>query len=181
MSRLIRFLAAAALLVLSSTQLQATHAYGGEITWKCFTTGPNAGKVRFYMRVYRDCGSGFNDPGPNVNLVSTVPGVSSIAMTQTNQNTLGGTDVSPTCYLIPSPINCGGVPAGQGGIQEKLYESNSFYNLTGVPPATGWIFSFTVINRPTILTNIPGSSNLVLRAVMYPYSINGTPQNMSTC
>ena len=41
-----------------SISASATHAYGGEITWKCFTAGPNAGKFKFYMTLYRDCGSG---------------------------------------------------------------------------------------------------------------------------
>ena len=125
MSQLIRFLSAAALLVLSSTQLHASHAYGGEITWKCFTTGPNAGKFKFYMRFYRDCGTNNADiPGQTISLASNSP-AGSIIMTQTNyvSSTVTGTDVSPTCYLSPSPIRCNQVATGNGAIQEKLYES----------------------------------------------------------
>ena len=49
----------------------ATHAYGGEITWKCFTAGPNAGKFKFYMNLYRDCGSG-NATLPNNKATITI-------------------------------------------------------------------------------------------------------------
>jgi hypothetical protein len=108
--------------------------------------------------------------------------IGSITLSQTNyvSSAVTGTDVSPTCYITPSPISCGGVSAGQGGIQEKRYESSPI-TLSGVPPAVGWVFSLTVNARPTVLSNIPGSSNLVLRAIMYPYTLNGIQQNTSTC
>lgn len=178
MSRLIRFLAAAALLVLSSTQLQATHAYGGEITWKCFTTGPNAGKFKFYMILYRDCGSGNATlPGGTVPLNSNSP-AGTITLTQVGVNT----DVSPTCSVTPSPIRCNISASGEGALEEARYES-AFINLTGTPPAGGWQFSYSLCCRPNTLTNLvnPGSQNLFLRAVMYPYSITGTPQSTNPC
>ncbi|MSP65413.1 MAG: hypothetical protein EXR22_01625 [Flavobacteriaceae bacterium] len=178
MSRLIRFLAAAALLVLSSVQLQATHAYGGEITWKCFTTGPNAGKFKFYMILYRDCGSGNATlPGGTVPLNSNSP-AGAITLTQVGVNT----DVSPSCYVTPSPIRCNISASGEGALEEARYES-AFINLTGTPPAGGWQFSYSLCCRPNTLTNLvnPGSQNLFLRAVMYPYSISGTPQNTNPC
>ena len=184
MSRLIRFLAAAALLVLSSTQLHATHAYGGEITWKCFTTGPNAGKFKFYMILYRDCGSGNATlPGGTVTLNSNSP-AGPITLTQVGVNT----DVSPTCYVTPAPIRCGVAASGEGALEEARYES-AFINLTGTPPGPtptspgGWQFSYSLCCRPNTLTNLtnPGSQDLFLRAVMYPYSITGTPQNTNPC
>jgi len=53
-----QFLFALAVVFLASFSVNATHAYGGEITWKCFSSGPNAGKNKFYLNLYRDCGSG---------------------------------------------------------------------------------------------------------------------------
>ena len=156
----------------------ATHAYGGEITWKCFTAGPNAGKFKFYMTLYRDCGSGNATlPGGTVPLSSNSP-AGSINLTQVGVNT----DVSPTCYLTPPPIRCNVAASGEGALEEARYES-AFINLTGTPPAGGWQFSYSLCCRPNTLTNLvnPGSQNLFLRAVMYPYSISGTPQNTNPC
>jgi len=156
----------------------ATHAYGGEITWKCFTAGPNAGKFKFYMNLYRDCGSGNATlPGGTVPLNSNSP-AGTITLTQVGANT----DVSPTCYLTPPPIRCNVAASGQGALEEARYESD-FLNLTGTPPPGGWQFSYSLCCRPGSLTNLvnPGSQNLFLRAVMYPYSIAGTPQNTNPC
>ena len=178
MMRILRFLTAAALLVLTATQAQATHAYGGEITWKCFTTGPNAGKFKFYMILYRDCGSGNAPlPGGTVILNSNSP-AGNITLSQVGTNT----DVSPTCYITPSPIRCNVAASGQGALEEARFES-AFLNLNGTPPAGGWEFSYSLCCRPSTLTNLtnPGGANLYLRAVMYPFSINGIPQNTNPC
>jgi gliding motility-associated-like protein len=175
---MLRFFVAASLLLLASNSLKATHAYGGEITWKCFTTGPNAGKFKFYMILYRDCGSGNATlPGGSVALNSNSP-AGTITLTQVGTNT----DVSPTCYVTPSPIRCNVSASGEGALEEARYES-AFINLTGTPPAAGWTFSYSLCCRPNTLTNLqnPGSQNLFLRAVMYPYSVNGNQQNTNPC
>ena len=156
----------------------ASHAYGGEITWKCFTSGPNAGKFKFYMTLYRDCGSGNATlPGGTVSLSSNSP-AGTFTLTQVGVNT----DVSPTCYLTPPPIRCNVAASGQGALEEARYESD-FLNLNGTPPASGWTFSYSLCCRPGSLTNLanPGSQDLFLRAVMYPYSVSGTPQNTNPC
>ncbi len=156
----------------------ATHAYGGEITWKCFSSGPNAGSVKFYMTLYRDCGTGNATlPGGSVTINSNSP-LGSIALTQIGVNT----DVSPTCYLTPSPIRCNLVTSGQGALEEARYESG-FLILNGTPPASGWEFSYSLCCRPNTITNVvaPGSTNLYLRAIMYPYTVNGQSQNTNTC
>ena len=161
-----------------SISASASHAYGGEITWKCFTSGPNAGKFKFYMTLYRDCGSGNATlPGGTVSLSSNSP-AGTFTLTQVGVNT----DVSPTCYLTPPPIRCNVAASGQGALEEARYESD-FLNLNGTPPASGWTFSYSLCCRPGSLTNLanPGSQDLFLRAVMYPYSVSGTPQNTNPC
>jgi gliding motility-associated-like protein len=178
MMRILRFLTAAALLVLTATQAQATHAYGGEITWKCFTTGPNAGKFKFYMILYRDCGmNNASLPGGTV-ILNSNSSAGNITLSQVGSNA----DVSPTCYITPSPIRCNVAASGQGALEEARFES-AYLNLTGTPPAGGWTFSYQLCCRPNTLTNLvnPGGADLYLRAVMYPYSINGTPQNTNPC
>jgi len=160
------------------TSAYASHAYGGEITWKCFTAGPNAGKFQFYMTLYRDCGSGNATlPGGTVSLSSNSP-AGTINLTQVGVNM----DVSPTCYLNPPPIRCNVAASGQGALEEARYES-AFINLTGTPPASGWQFSYSLCCRPGTLTNLvnPNSQNLFLRAVMYPFNVQGVQQNTNNC
>ena len=155
----------------------ATHAYGGEITWKCFSSGPNAGKFKFYMTLYRDCGSGTASLPTSVVINSNSP-AGTISLSQVGTNT----DVSPSCYITPSPIKCNTVSSGQGALEEAKFESG-YINLNGTPPATGWIFSYSLCCRPNTITNLvnAGSSNLYLEAVMYPYSLNGVSQNTNSC
>ena len=175
---MLRFAAIVALLLVVSVPLKASHAYGGEITWKCFTTGPNAGKFKFYMILYRDCGNGNATlPGRTIQLSSNSP-AGSITLTQVGTNT----DVSPTCYVTPAPIRCNVAATGEGSLEEARYES-AFINLTGTPPATGWKFDYTLCCRPSSLNNLstPSSQSLYLRAVMYPYSVNGNQQNANPC
>lgn len=166
------------LFVLFTVRLSATHAYGGEITWKCFSSGPNAGKFKFYMTLYRDCGTGNATlPGSTVVLNSNSP-AASITLTQVGVNA----DVSPTCYLSPSPIRCNVSASGQGALEEAKYES-SFITLNGTPPPSGWQFTYSLCCRPNTISNLanPGSTSLFLRATMYPYLVNGTAQNASNC
>ena len=148
----------------------ATHTYGGEITWKCFSTGPNAGKFKFYMILYLDCGlNGGNSYGVSETLGSNSP-AGTITLTR-----VGITNVSAPC------ISCNVVQFGQGALQEYRYES-AFINLTGLPPMSGWQFNYSNCCRPN-LTNLVNSvnSNLFLSATMYPYFISGIPQNTNPC
>ena len=69
-----------------SISAYATHAYGGEITWKCFSTGPNAGKFKFYMTLYRDCGSGTATLPSSVAINSNSP-AGTISLSQVGTNT----------------------------------------------------------------------------------------------
>jgi len=160
-----------------SISAYASHAYGGEITWKCFSTGPNAGKFKFYMTLYRDCGSGTATLPSSVVINSNSP-AGTISLSQVGTNT----DVSPSCYINPSPIRCNTVSSGQGALEEAKFES-AFINLNGIPPATGWTFSYSLCCRPNTISNLvnAASTNLFLRAVMYPYSVNGQIQNTNSC
>ena len=56
------------LLFFSSYNIQASHLMGGEITWKCIKSGPNAGSYVFEVTVYRDC-RGIN-VNTNIDLVN---------------------------------------------------------------------------------------------------------------
>ena len=148
---------------------------GGEITWKCITSGPNAGKFKFYVILYRECGTGTAGAPSSVTLSSNSP-AGSIACPKVGS----GVDVSPNCYTSSGEISCGTVASGLGAVEEHKYESG-FITINGTPPASGWYFSFTSCCRPTTTTNIPGSQSYTIRAYMYPYTVNGAALNTYPC
>ena len=154
----------------------ASHYLGGEITWRCFDSGPNAGKYKFYVILYRECGTGASTFLPNPVVLSTNAPGGSISCAQVGS----ATDVSPNCWDGTQEINCNGVTSGQGAVEERRYESG-YITLTGVPPAGGWYFTFTDCCRPSITNLTSASSSYTLRAYMFPYTINGVPQNANPC
>ena len=71
---------------------------GGEITWQCLKTGPNAGSYVFTLKVYRDCaGITVSTFAQTINVWGH-PTVSTITA-----NFISQQDVSPLC----DPINSG--------------------------------------------------------------------------
>ena len=160
--------------------LKATHYMGGEITWECLTNG----KYRFKLKAYRECYYGTGAAanfGASVVLSSNSP-VSSITLTEI---TGWPKDISPTCNTNPNfpHIICVGMTnsaPNMGAVQEHIYTSDANYptgvTLNGVPPATGWRFTWSSCCRNSAV-NVVGQPNWVLRAIMYPY---GT-QNMNPC
>jgi hypothetical protein len=172
-------------IAMPASELKATHYMGGEITWECLSNG----KYRFTLKLYRECyitnGSAAANFTQTETMQTTVPGYPSIIMTRLPGYPI---DLSPQCYANPTfpHISCTGmVPPGNanmGALQEHIYTSDASYPngvpLSGVPPATGWMFSHSSCCRNPC-TNIPGSNgmNWYLRAIMYSY--NG--QNASTC
>ncbi len=161
------------LTVLLPQALKASHYMGGEITWKCVNSGPDTGKYIFYLRVYRECGGitfgGFqtlssNSPAGNISM-SLVTGYP--------------VDISPTCNSNFTQITCAAAELtgadNTGAVSEYLYESAPL-SLSGVPPASGWIFSWgSCCRNPS--DNLIGQASWKLRAIMYHY--NNT--NTSTC
>ncbi|MDX5427914.1 MAG: hypothetical protein LPK79_07410, partial [Bacteroidota bacterium] len=145
---------------------QASHLLGGEITWECL---PN-GQFRFYLTLFRDC-SGIN-LGTSASISSNSP-AGSISM-----SIVPGwpKDVSNDCT---KSCTSSGLTPQDGIIQEFKYQSNPI-TLNGVPPATGWYFYYTSCCRPGGMANT-NASNYYLRAIMYPYAINGVNQNTYPC
>ncbi len=142
-----------------------SHLMGGEITWICQRTGPNTGRFKFTVKLYRDC-NGISAP-PSVSLSSNAPGLG------------GGVFCNQVSVLDLSPVGPGcptcAVPGGKpNAVLECIYES-SFINITGVPPATGWYFSYSDCcrNGVTNLANT-GSGYFTLRALMFPYNATNT-------
>ena len=161
------------LLLLTSCFLQssASHLMGGEITWQCLPTG----EYRFFMKLYRDC-NGVSFPTTGISLdVSNKPGLTSIPMTIISQ-----TDISPDCNANSGvPITCAGATGSTAGAVEEFYFQSNPIILNGVPPAAGWIFSYSNCCRNSAITNLPNAGGLgfTLRAIMYSFNL----QNANPC
>ena len=152
--------------------MQATHLMGGEITWECIKTGPDAGKYVFNVRVYRDCQGIPISTVMNLD-VHNVPGLSTISLLY-----VGSNDISPLCNTIDgsnTPFSCGGVNTqtgnGNGAVEEHIYQSSPT-EINGTPDANGWHFTWSNCCRNLAVTNLlnnTGQYGFTLRAVMYPY------------
>jgi len=150
--------------------LKASHYMGGEIVWECIPSGqPNAGKFIFTMKVYRECnGIAF---GSSQTLNSNSP-AGSISLTE-----IAGwpKDISPVCNNNNSfpHITCAGATSNNtGAIEEHIYRSGPI-TLNGVPPASGWKFSWSSCCRNPA-ANVSGMPGWYLRAIMYPYNSTNT-------
>jgi gliding motility-associated-like protein len=146
----------------------STHLMGGEITWACLGNG----NYQFQMKVYRDCITPvyINNNGPIALSVHNHPSVTSIPM-----NLVDSTDISPQCNGAGPSYNCSNITAGNTAVKEYILRSNPV-NLPGVPPAQGWVFSWSNCCRNAAIVNLSlsfnagGPSNgFTLRAIMYPY------------
>ena len=154
-------------------QIQASHLMGGEITWKCIKSGPNAGSFVFTLKVYRDC-QGVPINTTNSLVVHNVPGLTTIPL-----NYISVTDLSPSCNTINgtnmqfscgSP-NTGSMGNGNGAVEEHIFRSDTI-RIFGTPDINGWHFTWDSCCRNNAISNIsnPGSTGFTLRAVMYPYT-----------
>ena len=151
-----------------TNQSNATHLMGGEITWDCIKTGPNAGFYVFTVKAYRDC-QGIGLGGLSLTTYN-IPSISSISLNQISVN-----DLSPSCNTINGPnqqFSCSGLGVlGNGSVEEHIYRSDTI-RIIGSPDSNGWHFTWSSCCRNNAITNIfdPGSAGFTLRAVMYPYT-----------
>ncbi len=151
----------------------ASHGTGGEMTWRCDGTGSYIFQVKFY----RDCNG---IPGPaQINITTTVPGVPTIPAGLVSQ-----TDISPDGFFADGTTSCPYCAQGNSGnpifgiIEEFVYETQPV-QLSGIPPSTGWDFTWGECCRSNAITNITngGALGFQVKATMYPF--NG--QNAGPC
>ena len=160
--------------------VNATHIMGGEITWECIKdpASPDVGKYIFTMKLYRDC-DGTTLPVTAQNIEVWEDGVN---IQNISCPFLLSTDISPNCNVANSgnaQLDCYGTnPAG--AVEEYIYQSAPVSlnqgATPGVPPASGWYFTWSSCCRNGAITNLQLSSTtnpsegFTLRAVMYPYT-----------
>lgn len=153
------------LLLAFSARVEASHLYGGEVTWTCL----GSGQFQFQLKVYRDCNgcSIANCPLPTALDVYGHPTVCSIPF---NAALTTVTDISPS----NCPANC--TTGGPGTTQEYVLRTNPI-TLPGVPPATGWTFAINSFARNTLVNLSGGGQGFTLRSTMFPY----VGQNTNPC
>ena len=160
-----------ALLVIFSGEMMASHLLGGEITWECKANG----QYEFTLKLYRDC-TGI-PLTPTTETISGPNGAISVTKVQIN-------DLSPTCYNSTAGYGCppnGTTPVTVGSVEEHIYVGTT--SLSGVPPPSGWEFSWTSCCRPTQNLGNTTSGGYWLRSRMFPYTPPGaaTPLNVNQC
>ena len=146
-----------------SFQANASHLLGGEIIWKC---KPN-GKYQFTLVLYRDCGG--------ITISTTPQTLANNAGVAITCNYVSTSDVVPSCYN--GTTQCVGATSGTGKMQKYVFRSGDIA-LTGVPPVTGWHFTWNSCCRPGSISNGP-TGGYLLRAVMYPYTPPGSTSALS--
>lgn len=162
---------------LASPIAKADHLMGGEITWRCNSSG----NYIFTLTLYGDCNGALSLFGQT----TTIQSNSSAGAITVNK--ISEVDVSPDCYDATQAITCqkaiNSTTYVDGAVKKYVYESAP-QALNGIPPVAGWTFSWTSCCRPNGLQNAPnpGSLGYYLRTKMYSYAPPGqTPLNTSTC
>ncbi|MFN5319647.1 MAG: gliding motility-associated C-terminal domain-containing protein [Bacteroidia bacterium] len=159
------------LLLLQSSNVFSTHLMGGEITWDCLGNG----RYKFFMTLYRDCSdpTQFQIQYQNAGFglrVHNHPSVTFIPMTLVSRQ-----DITPDCNILGPPANC--ATQSPGSAEEHIFQSQEIL-LNGVPPAQGWIFTYSDCCRNTDIFNIDasGAVGMTLRAKMFAYQgANNSP------
>ena len=197
-------LAVLTLLFISNFNAEASHLRGGEITWKCVTSGGKS-KYKFKVVVYRNCQgcegclgdfetidicsmNGVLNPALNN---SFLPGSGTEKFVIANGDKYGirirrisRKDVSPSCsYPNVNPLVCVLPPAvgvsDEGALEKQVYESGEI-DFGGVLPPTNpntpIIFSMTNNARDGAVNLKPevGGGSMYLVAKMYPFYPNGS-------
>ena len=154
-------------LAIFSIQSFAQDIYGGEITWECIKSGPDIGKYQFSMALYYDCSSGTPLAASQMMSIenSSFPAVSLTRMSDV--------DISVPCYDPVAKVSCAN--SSPEAVSKALYQSSPT-TLSGTPPTSGWVFTWTDCCRPAT-DNLTTGQGYTLRSVMYPY--NG--QNANPC
>ena len=145
---------------------------GGEITWECL----NNGQFIFTLKVYRDC-NGIAFATTNHALeIHNYPTAGVISQIQLDFFSV--TDITPSCEGSPCATLTTSDPDIQGAIEEYILKSDSI-TLNGIPPANGWVFTWTYGDRNAAIDNITNAQNfgITLRAKLF--SPNG--QNTFPC
>ena len=162
------------ILLLTFNTVKASHLMGGEITWECIKSGNKKGSYVFSVKVYRDCQGVAISTSMSLD-VHNIPGISTIPLSY-----IGANDISPSCNTVDGSnmqFSCGGINSpnsgsGNGAVEEHTYRSDTI-EISGIPDANGWHFTWSSCCRNLAITNLTNAAlnntGFTLRAVMYSY------------
>lgn len=154
------------LLLISTQNSFADHYLGGELTWKCYEGSNPAfqGRYVFTLKLYRDCrGADINSVPQTINF----SGGASFILSYISR-----TDITPSCAGVGIPSCRGPSSAPKGAVHELIFSNaaNPVQLPSIAPPAWGWTFyTNTYCCRPINQNLSPSSTQLTVRAKMYPY------------
>lgn len=153
---------------------KASHIRGGNITYEC-----SGGNYVFQLVVYRDCnGAELSNISQDLK-VWNHPILSSVSLSFVSR-----TDVSPFGNQVaggPSCFQCGvGANGGNGlGAIEKVIYRSAPINISGVPPANGWIFTYDSFARSPSITNLQNPDTYGITLVAKIFNV-GSSSNLCT-
>ncbi|MCF8276844.1 MAG: gliding motility-associated C-terminal domain-containing protein [Flavobacteriales bacterium] len=145
---------------------QAAHIIGGDVYWECISSGPDAGKIVFYLTLYKDCSvNTFVSPAQGV-WIRNHPTLSEIPVTLISQVDISAAQCGLDCA------------SGAVGAVEKYVFASDPIAMTGVPPPNGYrIEYFKCCRGDSDNLQSAVDQEIFYSATMYPY--NG--QNMFPC
>lgn len=146
--------------------VRAAHFHSAEVSYECISTGPDAGKFKFQVILYKDCSINSGVTAPDLTAVN-VPTFGSIAMTLVSGYPQDAT-----------PVECGITCSDQiqdVSLEKYLFESDAI-EIPGPPPASGYTFYYEPCCHIENALNIQNSVNLLKRyeITMYPYNGQNT-------
>jgi hypothetical protein len=153
------------MLALNINSASALHIIGGEIYWDCISEGVHAGKLRFYLKLYKDC-SQSNPLAPNQSLAIVGNGEPLYTI---QLNLLSQTDITPQ----GCGFSCASATAGSPALEEYIFASEPV-QIMGTPPLQGYQIRYNLCCRVDC-ANLQNAINYPLRleATMYPVNDHG--------
>lgn len=154
--------------MLFSFPAQSTHLLGGDITWTC----NGSGEYIFQLRIFRDCsGPAISTAGQSLR-VWNHPTLTQIPLLYISQ-----IDIAPNCTQVPTgPIQIDCASGNPNAVEEFIFRSAPLV-ISGVPPASGWAFTWDAFSRPNCDNLFAASTyGLTLRSFIYDNNgLNGSP------
>jgi len=164
--RNIRQLLIVLVIFLSGVHAKASHIMGGSISYECLGNGDYV----FQLVFYRDCN------GAQVNTNSqTIRVWNHTSLTSITVPYVSTEDISPQgmqvagvqCFNCTSPNGNIGI----GSIERITYRSNPV-NISGIPPAQGWVFTFDDFSRNGNITNLQNPLNYGITLTAKIFNVN---------
>lgn len=142
---------------------KAEHIIGGDIYWECVTTGPDAGKFIFYLKLYRDCAvnSVVSSQGHFLQITNHPTFTGNIDLNLISQSDI----TQPGCG-----VSCAGASPGDIATEQFVFASDPIA-ITGTPPANGFIITYHRCCRNSV-TNLANADQqeIYYTATMYPFN-----------